>query len=130
MRHLLILFTFFSVTSFFTPPIYSQDSTIAEKSIQALNKKLKRQAEIRDSLMLQNSNRISVEDIKRNNRNLDELVVMQRDKEARQKKSLYKKIAIGVAFLLIFIFGVLRSRKKKAINWNFKNRNKFMILLM
>ena len=116
MRHLLILFTFFSVTSFFTPPIYSQDSTIAEKSIQALNKKLKRQAEIRDSLMLQNSNRISVEDIKRNNRNLDELVVMQRDKEARQKKSLYKKIAIGVAFLLIFIFGVLRSRKKKAIN--------------
>jgi len=50
----------------------------------------------------------------RNNRNLDMFLQMQKEREAKQKKEAYLRIGLGVLFLGILVFGLMRRRKKPA----------------
>ena len=47
-----------------------------------------------------------------NNRNLDEFMRMQKEREAKAKKASLIRIGIGILFLGVLIFGWMRKRKK------------------
>lgn len=47
----------------------------------------------------------------RNNRALDSFLRMQKEREEKQKKAMWIRLGIGVLFLGVLIFGLLRRRK-------------------
>ena len=51
--------------------------------------------------------------MEQNNRNLDEFVRLQREQEAKQKKAMWLRLGLGVFFLGVLVFGLMRKRKKK-----------------
>ena len=46
-----------------------------------------------------------------NNRNLDAFVRMQKEEQEKQKKAMWIRIGLGVFFLAILVFGVMRRKK-------------------
>ena len=50
--------------------------------------------------------------MEQNNRNLDAFMAMQREREAKQKKAMWIRLGLGVLFLGVLIFGVMRRKKK------------------
>jgi hypothetical protein len=53
------------------------------------------------------------QDLEMMQRNLDSLMRVQKERDAKQKKAAMIRIGIGVAFLVILVIGLLRRRKKK-----------------
>jgi parvulin-like peptidyl-prolyl isomerase len=49
-----------------------------------------------------------------NNRNMDMFLQMQREQQAKQKKEALLRIGLGVLFLGVLVFGLMRRRKKSA----------------
>ena len=47
-----------------------------------------------------------------NERNLNEFVQMQKENDAKAKKAMWIRLGLGVFFLGVLIFGLLRRRKK------------------
>ncbi len=47
----------------------------------------------------------------RNARNLESLIEMQKEQQAKQKKAAWIRITIGIIFLGVLIFGLMRRRK-------------------
>ena len=45
-------------------------------------------------------------------RNLDSFMAMQRENEAKAKKAMWIRLGLGVLFLGVLIFGLMRKRKK------------------
>jgi Skp family chaperone for outer membrane proteins len=70
-----------------------------------------------DSSLKQYNKSAHDEDLKRtmeiNNRNLDAFLEMQKERERKQRQSMWIRLAFGGSFLIIFIIGMIRKRKKK-----------------
>ena len=49
---------------------------------------------------------------KRNQRNLEQFMAMQKEQQAKQKKQMWIRIGLGIFFLIILIVGIMRRRKK------------------
>lgn len=47
-----------------------------------------------------------------NDRNLDAFMAMQKENEAKAKKAMWIRLGIGVVFLGVLVFGLMRKRKK------------------
>ena len=47
-----------------------------------------------------------------NERNLDAFLLMQKENEAKQKKAMWIRLGLGVLFLGVLIFGLMRRKKK------------------
>lgn len=47
-----------------------------------------------------------------NDRNLDMFVAMQKENDAKAKKAMWIRLGLGVFFLGVLIFGLMRRRKK------------------
>lgn len=67
---------------------------------------------VKDPVIYQDSVRIKEEN-ERNERNLNAIVELQRDRRAKQKKAAIIQIALGVGFLIILFIGLARRRKLK-----------------
>lgn len=57
--------------------------------------------------------------MEQNNRNLESFMQMQKEREAKQKRSNWIRLGVGVLFLGVLIFGIMR-RKKMAREQNAK----------
>ena len=75
------------------------------KQLDSINERLNNSYKIMDS-----ANRRQM--MEQNNRNLDAFMAMQREREAKQKKAMWIRLGLGVLFLGVLIFGVMRRKKK------------------
>lgn len=84
--------------------------------------KLKREVDssrkITDSLMNASTKRMMDEEfketLKNNESNLNAFVAMQKERERKQRQSMWIRLSIGGGFLIVFLVGLARRRKKKA----------------
>ena len=79
------------------------------KQLDSINERLNNSYKRMDSVYVRRQ-------IEQNNRNLDTFMAMQREQQAKQKKAMWIRLGIGVLFLGVLIFGLLRRRKKAAQN--------------
>jgi hypothetical protein len=83
----------------------AQDSTDYQKSTQ--------QAVTTVDEAINNSRRKSDSAFLANNaRNLDAFIKAQNEATERKKKKMYLQLGLGITFLIIFIIGMMRKRKK------------------
>lgn len=68
--------------------------------------------QLKDSVVQSNLQHDSLQPVLSFNNNLDQLIKMQKEREAKQKRSAIIRIAIGVLLLLLMFIGLMRKRKK------------------
>jgi hypothetical protein len=109
MRFLLIV-TFLLQ---FGIPVYSQSidsiSRGVDSSSKALQEAAKKFQRLEDSLaklQIQQS-------LDQNSKSLDLFLADMKEREKKEKRQLYIRIGLGVAFLAIVVYGLVRRRKKK-----------------
>ena len=109
-----------SICFVFTATCFSQNTN---KELTEKHQQLQKQQISSDSLsknpdsLLQQSNKYydsvaMTEQMERNNRNLDGLVSMMKERERKAKKQMWIRLGIGLAFLALGIYGFTRKRKK------------------
>ena len=115
-KYLLITAVMFSVTVSYaqkdtSPKLLHIDNEKLSKQIDSsmkqldsINERLNNSYKIMDS-----ANRRQM--MEQNNRNLDAFMAMQREREAKQKKAMWIRLGLGVLFLGVLIFGVMRRKK-------------------
>ncbi len=75
------------------------------KQMDSINERINNSFKSMDSVYMK-------QQLEQNNRNLDQFMAMQREREAKQKRSNWIRLGIGVLFLGVLIFGWMRRRKK------------------
>jgi hypothetical protein len=86
--------------------------------LDKLNKEIDSTNKITDSLMKASTKRMMDEDVKRmmanNENNLNAFVAMQKERERKQRQSMWIRLAIGGTFLIILLVRfVMRRRNSK-----------------
>jgi hypothetical protein len=69
-----------------------------------------------DSLDKLRNDSIFNETMEQNSRNLDHFLQLKKEQDARQKRGALIRIGIGIALLIVMIFGLRRKIKKKGAN--------------
>jgi hypothetical protein len=86
-------------------------------NLDKLQREIDSTNKITDSLMKASTKRMMDEDVKRmtenNERNLNAFVAMQKERERKQRQSMWIRLALGGTFLIVFLVGLARRRKKK-----------------
>lgn len=83
----------------------SKEIDSSMKALDSINERLNNSYKSMDSAYMKRQ-------MEQNTRNLDAFMAMQREREAKQKRSNWIRLGIGVLFLGVLVFGVLRKRKK------------------
>jgi hypothetical protein len=68
--------------------------------------------QVQDQIQIRNSYQDSM-DRASMDRNLSNLVSMQKERERKEKQQVYIRIALGAFFLIVLIVGLTRKRKQK-----------------
>lgn len=93
-----------------------RDTGFQRVDLDKLQKHIDSSTKMMDTLFDQQFKRMQEEQMQQsmeqNNRNLDEFMRMQKEREAKAKKASLIRIGIGILFLGILIFGWMRKRKK------------------
>jgi superfamily II RNA helicase len=79
------------------------------KELDSINARINNSYKSMDSAYMQRQ-------IEQNNKNLDAFMAMQREREAKQKRSNWIRLGIGLLFLGVLIFGVRRRNKNQHMN--------------
>jgi len=95
----IFLFTFLLLA---TTPGYSQNTDSSGKDSAR-------------SIQMRNSYQDSMDRVNMD-RNLSNLISVQKEREKKQKQQMYIRIGLGVLFLVVLIVGLTRKRKQKNNN--------------
>ena len=77
----------------------------SRKQLDSINERINNSFKSMDSAYMK-------QQAEQNNRNLDAFMAMQKEREAKQKKAMWIRLGLGVFFLGVLIFGLMRRRKK------------------
>ena len=91
-----------------------RDTGFQRVDLDKLQKHIDSSTKMMDTLFDQQFKRMQEEQMQQsmeqNNRNLDEFMRMQKEREAKAKKASLIRIGIGILFLGVLIFGWMRKR--------------------
>jgi hypothetical protein len=97
----------FIIVSFLTLSINAQD-TSAQPTPKESGSQLTYE-QVQDSLYLQRMKR----SVNENGKVLDQFLADFKERQEREKRQLYIRIGLGIAFVAVLIYGLLRRRKSR-----------------
>lgn len=116
MKNIFIFLFFFSVSTFAQNS--NKDLNEMHQQIETQRLKLDSSRKSMDASMQQfNTYSDSMEkarQIESNNRNLNGLVSMMKERERKEKQAMWLRIGFGIAILIVGIIGITRKRKVKS----------------
>lgn len=109
MRVVFAVILFFS----FLMPVEGQNTDSFVRAIdssrKAMNERLREQQDSFYKLQVKQS-------LEQNSRNLDRFLADMKEREKKERRQMYIRLGLGVAFLAVLIVGLLRRRKQAAEN--------------
>lgn len=111
-KYLLPAILFISVATI----AQKRDSIYSPIDLEKLKKQVDSSTQMLDTLFDNQLKRMQDKELERtmeqNSRNLESFIQMQREREAKQKRANWIRVGVGVLFLGVLIFGIVRRRKK------------------
>lgn len=111
-KYLLPVILFFSMATI----AQKRDSIYNPIDVEKLKKQVDSSTKMLDTLFDNQLKRMQDKALERtmeqNSRNLESFMQIQREREAKQKRDNWIRVGVGVLFLGVLIFGIVRRRKK------------------
>lgn len=100
---ILLFFLLFLHTLFSQSPIRPEPKIDTGQAVTGI---------LQDSVLYKINDSLIKESLEQNNRNLDAFMAMQKEREAKEKKRMYIRIGLGIFFLAVLVFGLIRKNRK------------------